>query len=289
MTAAVSPAEPIALPVVAPNPHNVTAAALTGRDYLSHTQVTTFQACPLRWYFAYVAGLPQEQVAAGLVFGGSLHAALERHHRAMLEGESSVTADELLAAFDAAWQPQAAVPIQFSSKEDADSLRDQAARMIGAFLESEFAQPAGTILAVDDEFRGMVLPDTPDLLARVDLVLLTEEALVIRDYKTARARWDAAKVAEAAGQLLLYGELARMHLAEGDDRPIRLEFVVVTKTKTPTVERHVVPPDEQAQARTRRVIRQVWQAMAAGHIYPNPSPLNCAGCPFQQACRNWEG
>jgi hypothetical protein len=58
------------LPVLA-NPANEIARSMTARDYLSYSQVSTYQACPLKWYFQYVAGLPPEQVAASLVFGGA--------------------------------------------------------------------------------------------------------------------------------------------------------------------------------------------------------------------------
>ena len=62
-------------------------------------------------------------------------------------------------------------------------------------------------------------PDYPDLLARVDLLLAEDDALVIRDFKTARNRWSAAKLDCSVDQLLIYHELAQP-VAGG--KPLRL-------------------------------------------------------------------
>ena len=69
------------LPVLTPskpastNLANEVARQLTGRDYISWSALSTFRTCPLRFYYRYVAGLPEESVSAALVFGGGVHAA----------------------------------------------------------------------------------------------------------------------------------------------------------------------------------------------------------------------
>ena len=73
------------------------------------------------------------------------------------------------------------------------------------------------------------------------------------------------------------------------DLPVRLEFVVLTKTKDPVIETWPVEIDPHAIGRTKLVIRRVWAAMQAGIVYPNPSAMNCTGCPYQRACREWRG
>ena len=49
------------------------------RDYLSYSAIRTYQGCPLRYYFRYIAGLPENIVASSLLFGIGMHAALEAH------------------------------------------------------------------------------------------------------------------------------------------------------------------------------------------------------------------
>jgi putative RecB family exonuclease len=141
---------------------------------------------------------------------------------------------------------------------------------------------SGDALASDREF----VPGLPDLLGRVDLIVEMDDAMVVGDWKTSRARWSAEQVEEASDQLLCYSSLAR-EFAPG--KPIRLEFSVLTKTKDVVAERHVISADPGRIARVRRIVERVWQAIQDGHFYPSPSPMNCAGCPFREPCRNWRG
>jgi RecB family exonuclease len=274
------------LPVLA-NPANEIARSMTGRDYLSYSQVTTYQACPLKWHFQYVAQLPHEQVSASLVFGGAIHAAIEHYYLAIIAGEDPPDPDQLLHVFDRAWKADATAPVRFGKDESLDSLRELAGRMLAAFLHSESAVVQGAIVAVEEEIRATYIDGVPDLLARVDLIGITPGALVVRDFKTSRSAWSADKLADAAPQLLLYGDLATSIAEQFGDQPVRMEFVVLTKTKAPVVESLTVEPDAHRLARGRHIIEQVWGSMNAGHIYPNPSPLNCTSCPFQRACRQW--
>ena len=126
--------------------------------------------------------------------------------------------------------------------------------MLAAFRESELSQPAGTIIGVEEELRGAVVPETPDILARIDLLVETNEALTVIDFKTARSRWSGGQAQDQAEQLLLYSELARQ-IAPGKE--LRLEFHVLTKTKNPTAERHPVYVDVQRIERTKSVVQRV--------------------------------
>jgi CRISPR/Cas system-associated exonuclease Cas4 (RecB family) len=158
--------------------------------------------------------------------------------------------------------------------------------MLAAFRAHEIAQPGGTILAVEETLRGAVIPGLPDMLGKVDLIVETEEALVVRDWKTSRSRWSNEQVEEAAEQLLLYSELAR-DFAPG--KTIRIEFAVLTKTKQVSIERYSSLLDPQRVARTKRVIERVWRAIAAEHFYPAPAPMSCSSCPFREPCQQWRG
>ena len=58
------------------NPNKI-AEQIIGRDYLSFSAVSLYQRCPLAFKFKYIDGLPEETVSSSLVFGGSVHSALE--------------------------------------------------------------------------------------------------------------------------------------------------------------------------------------------------------------------
>ncbi len=68
----------------------------------------------------------------------------------------------------------------------------------------------------------------PDLLGRLDLLVETDDALVVTDLKTSRSRWSGEQVEDQSAQLLLYSELVS-RLSPG--KRVRLQFAVLTKTK----------------------------------------------------------
>lgn len=89
---------------------------------------------------------------------------------------------------------------------------------------------------------------------------------------------------DAAEQLLLYADLVR-EFAPG--KTLRLDLVVLTKTRQPAIDCHSLPAETAQIDRTKQVVGHVWRAMEAEQFYPAPSPLACSGCPFRQPCRQW--
>jgi putative RecB family exonuclease len=262
------------------------AEVMGGRDYLSYSAISTFQQCPLRFYFRYVLGLREQTIAASLLFGQGIHRAAQIHFEQLLIGRSGPDLDALLDAFWSAWNGGSGAAILFGRGEDVNSIGHLAERLLRTFRNSGFACPTGTILAVEEELRGELIPGFPDLLARVDLVVETNTELEVWDLKTSRTSWSADRVTDSAGQLLLYSELAR-HLSDG--KPLALRFAVLTKSKLPEMNVHDVSPDPHQVQRTKQIVEQVWRAIQAGNFYPNPSPVNCPGCPYREPCRDWAG
>lgn len=265
---------------------NAVAQELTGRDYISWSNISTYQSCPLKWHFRYVLGLPEETVSSSLVFGGAIHRAVELHFRELLAGNPAPDLDTLLVEYQDAWRERELALVKFGKGEDINTLSRLAERVLLAFQQSDLAHPAGRIVGVEEELRGQVADDCPDLLARIDLLIEGDDALSVIDLKTARSRWSQQQAEDSGEQLLLYSELAK-ELVPG--KPLRLQFLVITKAKSPVVEMHSVIVDSRRIERTKRVVERTWKAMLAGYVYPAPSPMNCGGCPFRTPCAAWRG
>jgi putative RecB family exonuclease len=255
------------------------------RDYISYSAIRTYQQCPLRYYFRYIAGIPEKTISAAFVFGGAVHRAIEHHFQCLLESNTAPSQDELLAAYRAGWQDHS-LPIRFSKDEQASSFDDLAVRMIKAFSDSHLSRPAGKIIAIEETLRGDLIPGLPDVLGRVDLILDTTQELIVADWKTSRAKYSQEQVDESAAQLLLYGELAR-DFAPG--KQIKLQFGVLTKTKDVSIDAHSFAFYQAHVERTKRIIERVWQAIQSEHFYPAPSMMNCPGCPYREVCKAWPG
>ena len=262
------------------------AAAVPVRDYVSFSALSLYQRCSLRYYFRYVAQLPEESISASLVFGRAIHRAIEFHFRELLAGNAPPDLDTLLAEFNEGWEEFPSEQITFPKTDTRDSLGHLAARVLTAFRDSEMAQPQGRVLGVEEELRAPIIDGIPDVLARLDLLVQSDDALTVTDFKTAKTSWSADQTTDSAEQLLLYSDLVR-HRFPG--LPLRLEFVVFTKAKKVAISRYAVPLDAARVARTKRIAQRVWRAISAGHFIPSPSPMNCNGCPYRVPCRKWSG
>lgn len=282
----ITPASNPASTSPATNPANKIARALTGRDYLSWSAISTFRTCPLKYRFRYIDGLPEEFVSSALVFGSGIHTAIEQHFQALLAGETQPDLDALLFAYRSAWLPHDPELIEYPGKDTRETLDDLASRMLKAFLTSPAASVQGRVLGVEEEIRGTLVEGMPDLYGRVDLLTEDSESLQVTDIKTSRGRWSPEQVEDSSEQLLLYAKLAS-EISPGKD--ILIRFLVLTKTKEPAIEEHVAEVSPRAISRTIRAANEVWRALQAGVFYPAPSVMACSSCGYRQACRAWPG
>ncbi len=277
------------MPVITPtstNPANEIARQLTGRDYVSWSAISTFRSCPLKYWFRYVAGLPEETVSSALVIGTGIHAAIESVYRAELAGEAKPDADALLFAYRSAWLPHDPDAIQFGSSETRGSLDALAGKMLAVFLASPAASVRGRVLGVEEEIRGTLVEGVPDLYGRIDLVTEDSDSLVLTDFKTSRGKWSTEQAEDASEQMVLYSKLAG-ELAPGKKLATRL--LVLTKTKEPLIEEHLGEVRPDRVARTVTSVERVWRAIASNNFYPAPSVVGCASCGYRKACEGWRG
>ncbi|MCW8129369.1 MAG: PD-(D/E)XK nuclease family protein [Planctomycetota bacterium] len=259
-------------------------------DHLSWSGVTTYLQCPKKFNYRYLTDTPEERKSAALLFGGAFHRAAEVALQARLEGRPFPALAELLAEYDRAWQEESAeaAEIVFAKGDDAASLHGLAERMLSAFtqhLEAEVrAAPHRRILALEHEDRFRLLPDTPPVEARLDLLELDGADLIVSEIKTSKSRWNEQKVAEALPQLVVYAHALMPLLREVGAKRIRPRFVVVTKAKTPVV--HVLEPQAtQADVlRLREQVGEVWKGIRAG-VFPARDGWWCTACPFRTACQ----
>ncbi|MEI7835661.1 MAG: PD-(D/E)XK nuclease family protein [Planctomycetota bacterium] len=267
-----------------PRPANELAVSITGRPYISWSQISCFRRCPAQYAFRYAKRVPPEFLPEALKFGSAVHSAIETFCRGLMEG-IELSAAELQQAYRLNWDDpkDSAVPIKFNKGQDAATLYDLAGRMLEAFLDSPLAKPSGRILAIEETVCGSVDDELPDVLARVDMVHADREFLHVVDYKTSRSRWNETKAAEAAEQLILYRDLMG-GMAKSLGKPVCLGFGVITKAKNPVAEYLPVFDRPGHMERLVGTIRQVWSAVVAGNFYPNPSPMNCSTCSYKGRC-----
>src|ERR1035437_4245763 len=266
-------AERASAPASAPlRPPNRQALQISGRKYVSYSQLNLMRSCPKKFSFQYIEKPPKAFPPASLVYGGSIHASLQHYYCARLEG-LTLSADEMILAYHNAWrknlqQAGNSVPVKFGAKEDEAAVHALAERTIAAFLTSPLANPKGTVLGVEEELKVVLHPDLPDVLAKVDLVTSSDTALYVTDFKTSRSRWTPEKAIEASDQLVIYAS-ATAGMARHMNLPVKLAYAVLTKAKAPGVQILPVPMDTSRVAAMTTSAVQTWSAIVAGNFYPD--------------------
>lgn len=255
--------------------------SMTGRRYVSWSQLTSYRSCPRKWFFSHVEALEPEFVASSLLFGSAFHAAVQYHYEHQLIGQS-VSAAQLCDAFQTAWKAERGErQVRYSKDETEDTITELASRMLAAFSESSLAQPEGSLIAIEETLTGTVHPQMPDLLARVDVIWQSDDGFHLMDVKTSKCRWSDSKLTDQADQLLLYSQLVEQ-LTGRDD--LQLHFGIVTKAKSPATQLLPVEFNPQRSDNTLKMMLPVWNGMKAGIDYANPNPLTCSTCPFKSRC-----
>lgn len=266
---------------------NQEAELLTGRPYLSYSEIKTFQTCPLKWRFQYVDKARPEQLSSAMLLGSCVHAAVQAYFQAMLGADQLPTIHQLMETYRAHWKEESdGAPIQYGKSQDAQILEATARRMLEQFIASPYAQAQGEIIGIEESFKVHLAEDLPDLAGRVDMLTYHNGQLVITDFKTARSMWADETAEDNGEQLILYAQGCEP-IARELSATIAIRFVVITKTKEPKIEAREVTVNPDRIERSKIIIRQVFKAMHHGVVYPNPSPMNCSGCSFQRRCAEW--
>ena len=275
-------------PASTPTPNDI-AQAMTGRPHISYSEIRTFQQCPLKWAFQYRDHATPEHISSALVLGSGVHAGVELHFEHLLAATAPPNVDQMMAFYRECWEKETAdLPVKYSRGQDAESTAATARRMFEQFITSPLATPTGVIIGIEESFKVKLADDLPDLAGRVDMITHEPETntLTITDFKTARSVWSQGHADEQAEQLILYAQGCEP-IARNLEASIKLRYIMVTKTKQPKVDAIDVSYDRSKTDRTRLIVRQVFNAMQSGVIYPAPSVMNCSGCPFRSQCCSW--
>jgi putative RecB family exonuclease len=251
--------------------------------HLSHSQLRCYANCSLQWQLS--RRYTPEFVPAGLVFGAAFHRGLQRFYQGRMIGRV-VSPGEMLAAFQMHWQSEP-LPIHYGKSESAESLLEKAKGMFAAFLD---AAPPGKAVAVEKVFECHLADGLPRLVGVIDLIEVREsgreKTLCITDFKTA-ARKPSGPEDIDGDQLLLYALAAqRLGLVSQFNLPVTLEYLIVTKAKSPQVVRIPVEPESAEVARTIEKAQACWKGMAQGLCFPNPSWM-CGSCGYGSHCQQW--
>lgn len=257
--------------------------------YESHSSISTYRACPLRYGYRYVERRPGEVSPAQFAFGNAVHGAFEAFGRGRIRARAEGTAEPgpevLQAALDRKLASSGLAP------DEVEEARRRAVPVLARFLELEARTAAEPVAAelgfgVDVALPGESAAEAGAVrfvgyVDRVDRA--PDGSTEIVDYKTGRARGQADVDADAQLTAYAFG-CARGGLrdpATGATLPpasrVGLYFAESGELAWTT------RSDEQLAAFEAGLVQTVGR-IHARESAARPAPWRCRWCEFRGEC-----
>jgi DNA helicase-2/ATP-dependent DNA helicase PcrA len=233
---------------------------------LSATDINLYKTCPLKYKFARVFGIPQEQTI-NQRFGIVIHQVLERYHGQEATAEDGGGLNRLMALFQAAWRRSG-----FGESDDELQFRDRALEALRRYHERE-SQRGASPKWVERKFDFQVGPH--HLRGRVDRVdELPDGRYELIDYKTGDPRPEQELASDI--QLAIYRLAAR--------EAWRLEGAAGSYWYVLADEKVAVGGSSDDLERVESTVLEVGEGILGQDFEPRPSPEICSWCDFRLIC-----
>ncbi len=247
----------------------------------SHSRISTFEQCRLRFKLQYLDKVPVEQEDTVETFLGSLvHEALEKLYKD-LQFAKKLSLDELLAWFRAEWARRWQDSIAIVREEyTPENYRAMGERYLTDYYRRHEPFDQGRTLGLETQ-ELLPLDDTHHYHIRIDrLVDAGNGVYEVHDYKTSLTLKTPQELAEDR-QLAMYA--LWVYTTFPDATLVRLVWHYLAFDKDLVVEKQ---RDELEQVR-EAVLARIADIEAAQDYPPTRSAL-CAWCPYQQHCPLWK-
>lgn len=256
---------------------------------ISPTQITTYMACSLKYFYRYILKIEPDERSVFLAFGSAIHSSLAYFWNSVKDGKK-ISLEELQKAFLLDWEIQNTTPVNYNG-DDPKELEQKGLELLKVYYETQNQaigdRQQAEVIAVEQGFKvpivnpisGEVLPNV-SLYGRMDLIL---QGTVV-EHKTSSRKPDPAKIAEdvqlscyALAYLMLYNEL-----------PETVRTDTLLKQKKAGIESVSTYRALDDLSRLYDIVSQVVRGIDAQIFYPCYS-FQCANCEFNKdnLCKAW--
>lgn len=234
---------------------------------LSATDIELYRTCPLKYKFARVFGIPQEQTI-NQRFGIVIHQVLERFHaQGTAAGDEAGSLNRLMALFAAAWRRSG-----FGESDDELQFRERAIASLRRYHARESSSVASPKW-VERKFDFQLGPH--HLRGRVDRVdELPQGGYELIDYKTGDPK--SKRELESDVQLAIYRLAAR--------ESWRLDGAAGSYWYVLADEKVAVGSSPDDLERVEGTVVEVGEGILGQDFEPRPSPVICSWCDFRLIC-----
>jgi CRISPR/Cas system-associated exonuclease Cas4 (RecB family) len=252
----------------------------------SYSKISSFAFCPKKYEYRYVLQAPAPQKPE-LVFGVSLHSALEENFRQKIDTRQDLPLARVLEVFYRELDQGLSVVPEESLRGASDS---RYLRSMGEFFLERFLKERAPTLqpaprGVECAFH-LPLPGGHEITGKFDLM---DNAWVLHDFKTSNKPYDPRKADKT--QLVIYAWACERMFGRV---PSALCFDVFVKgdgaegavLMQEPVMFPVPSPREMAEVerKIQRQIEKILEVQSQGFFPRSFQPLRCHWCEYQTPC-----
>ena len=239
-------------------------------NYLSFSQINTFNTCPLQYRYRYIQRIPAPPSAAQS-FGISVHNALNKFYQQICKGEKP-SKEDLLKTLKSVW-----IPLGYSSKAHEKKMKKEAKRM----LENFYKQIDWKIIpkSLEQLFAIKIIPQLK-VGGRIDRVDEIDGKLEVIDYKTGKVM--EQKDVDKSLQMTVYA-LAAVDQGIYGRKPedLLLTFYFLNTGEKISTKR----TRKQLQEAKKELIEKA-KEIGKSKFEPTPGRL-CNFCDYKLICEAW--
>ncbi|EKD99666.1 MAG: hypothetical protein ACD_22C00213G0001 [uncultured bacterium] len=231
--------------------------------FLSYTQISSFQTCPLKYKYSYVLNIPTPPNHA-LSFGSTIHDTLRDFHTKLMFEKCSYP--DLLAIYEKNWQP-----LGYLNEEHRQEYFENGKALLKKYYD-ENASTKTKPLAIEKPFNIKI--DGIKFYGRIDRIdPLADGGVEIIDYKTGRAK--DQKDVDKDDQVAFYaiGATEALNL-----KPTKLTYYFVEEGKKVSTTRTT-----KELATIKDEVKEIVEEIKAGDFKAAPG-MHCEWCDYNKIC-----
>jgi len=252
-------------------------------NYLSYSQINTFNTCPLQYKYRYILRIPVIPSAA-ISFGETIHETMRDFYQRAIAGQKP-TKEDLLNILAENWSP-----LGYPSKAHEEKYKKEGLKILSGFFDNAY-DPKNLPLALEQVFSIKISSalKVGGRIDRIDRVRLGSgrEGIEIIDYKTGKSstKKDVAKDLQMTlyAMAAIEGTLTYMGILPKTPRPeeVKISFYFFdNQEKISTVRK-----SEDFAVVKKELIKKAEEVSKSG-FSPTPGKY-CDFCEFKLICEAW--
>ena len=246
------------------------------KPHWSYSAFNTYLACPMKFFFRYIAHAEPERTSVSLPFGRAFHAVMSLRAEKGSDYSAEDAKDDFAVYFRG--ETEVSENLTYRADEDYWFWEQRGYDMLDVAL-AEWPDDY-TVKSVAEAFSVEVPGLSKPLVGEFDLVVTDGGDETICDWKTASAKWPAGKVARDLQATTFCYAYQQKH---GVNPLFRFDLIV--KSKSPAHHQFYTLRTHDDFERFVYLAGKIEKAVNTGIFLPIESPMNCAECAYGSRCK----